>query len=714
MFSIRRFSSSISSLQLMWIPAMLKGEMPKFDEQKTQSFIGTHNGKFHCDEVFGCWMLKKLPQFAGYQILRTRAPEYLERCDIVLDVGGKFDHEEKRYDHHQRSFQETMNSLSIQVKDGKLKCGPSLDYNTPLSSAGLIYAFYGREVIRELLKEQGTIKCDDSTIEFYYDRLYKNFVEAVDAVDNGIKQHDSEPKYYAPVSLQSLVEEMNPAWNDKKSNEDVQFEKAMKVVGDIFTRQLHYLHNVWMPCRDIVQEGILNRNKNHKSGRILVMKESCPWKQHLFMLEEQLTTKGELIYAVYPGDINHTNWRVQAIPVSESAEFDNRCSLAKDWWGIRDSELAELTGIKTAFFVHQNGFIGGATKYEDAILLAENKMSTEVSRWSLRNFFLIGAFALQSGILFCLYRKLKRIECECTRESSTVELRFRNLNQLNEMKALKTKLRALEVRINDTQQRTVTFAPTTTTIAPQQSVPQSLSRVTSIASTEYVDALDDWPQTFVVESNEFSADFSTALDQEPENTKVLWRLARAMYNLTSTMEKNPARKNLIHEAHKYATDAYALLPTDFDVVKWCAITSGLVCEISGNKERIKMGYEFKKYLDEALAMNTADSTLLHMRARFSYAISNLTYWERKAASLLFATPPTATIDEALDDFLAAETLKPNQWIDNLLYIGLCYLNKKDYSNAQIYLKKAIEIPPNDSNDENSIAEAKKYLKSIYK
>ncbi|KAI6237257.1 Regulator of microtubule dynamics protein 1 [Aphelenchoides besseyi] len=358
-------------------------------------------------------------------------------------------------------------------------------------------------------------------------------------------------------------------------------------------------------------------------------------------------------------------------------------------------------------------------------------MSTEVSRWSLRNFFLVGAFALQSGIMFYLYRKLKRIERECTEENGTVELR-------NELKALKTKLRTLELRINDTQQRTVTFAPTTTTITPQQTVPQSLSRVTSIASSEYVDALDDWPQTFAVESNDFPPDFSTvnikeldelhakgehqvcfdtlkaALDQEPENTRVLWRLARAMYNLTSTMEKNSTRKNLIHEAHKYATDAYALLPTDFDVVKWCAITSGLVCEISGNKDRIKMGYEFKKYLDEALAMNAADSTLLHMRARFSYAISNLTYWERKAASLLFATPPTATIDEALEDFLAAETLKPNQWIDNLLYIGLCYLNKKDYSNAQTYLQKAIEIPPNDPNDESSIAEAKKMLKSIYK
>jgi uncharacterized UPF0160 family protein len=32
--------------------------------------IGTHNGKFHCDEVFACWMLKRLPKFKDHTIIR--------------------------------------------------------------------------------------------------------------------------------------------------------------------------------------------------------------------------------------------------------------------------------------------------------------------------------------------------------------------------------------------------------------------------------------------------------------------------------------------------------------------------------------------------------------------------------------------------------------------------------------------------------------------
>ena len=35
-------------------------------------------------------------------LYRTRDPKLLEECDIVVDVGGVYDPEKQRYDHHQR------------------------------------------------------------------------------------------------------------------------------------------------------------------------------------------------------------------------------------------------------------------------------------------------------------------------------------------------------------------------------------------------------------------------------------------------------------------------------------------------------------------------------------------------------------------------------------------------------------------------------------
>ena len=37
--------------------------------------IGTHNGKFHCDEVLACFMLRKLEEFGTAEIVRTRDPK---------------------------------------------------------------------------------------------------------------------------------------------------------------------------------------------------------------------------------------------------------------------------------------------------------------------------------------------------------------------------------------------------------------------------------------------------------------------------------------------------------------------------------------------------------------------------------------------------------------------------------------------------------------
>lgn len=72
--------------------------------------IGTHSGTFHCDEALACAMLKTLDPYAGQavSIVRTRDGETLDKCSIVVDVGGIYDAQKKRFDHHQRGFFESL------------------------------------------------------------------------------------------------------------------------------------------------------------------------------------------------------------------------------------------------------------------------------------------------------------------------------------------------------------------------------------------------------------------------------------------------------------------------------------------------------------------------------------------------------------------------------------------------------------------------------
>uniref|UniRef100_A0A7E4V089 Regulator of microtubule dynamics protein 1 n=1 Tax=Panagrellus redivivus TaxID=6233 RepID=A0A7E4V089_PANRE len=203
-----------------------------------------------------------------------------------------------------------------------------------------------------------------------------------------------------------------------------------------------------------------------------------------------------------------------------------------------------------------------------------------------------------------------------------------------------------------------------------------------------------------------------AYDSEPgakEDIELLWRLARACHMRSSVLsQKNPKRKELIVEGHKYALDANKIDGNNFNVVKWCAVTTGALADHLGVKERIQQGYAFKEFVDKAISMQS-EYSLYHMRGRFSYSVANLSWLERKAAATFFATPPTASIDDALKDFLEVEKLRPNQWLENLLYVAKCYVIKNDKANVVKYLKVAVSLPVHDDADKETQEEAKQLL-----
>lgn len=73
-------------------------------ETASGSTIGTHDGSFHCDEALAISMLKCLPQYENATVVRSRKPDILASCHMVVDVGAVYDETTLRFDHHQREF----------------------------------------------------------------------------------------------------------------------------------------------------------------------------------------------------------------------------------------------------------------------------------------------------------------------------------------------------------------------------------------------------------------------------------------------------------------------------------------------------------------------------------------------------------------------------------------------------------------------------------
>jgi len=326
--------------------------------------IGTHNGHFHCDEIFACFLLKNLPRYANAEIIRTRDPKILDECDTVVDVGGVFNAEKRRFDHHQKSFTETFHSLQ-----------PDKPWTIKLSSAGLIYVHYGREILKELLKKE-TIdeNVKDHLSEILFDKLYDKFVQEIDAIDNGINISENM-KYKINTNLSTRVGYFNPAWNDPNptEKEEIGFKQALEMIGKEFLDKFyHYIHQ-WWPARALLEKALSKRFDIDPSGSILVLDCAFPWREHLFDIEqEQKEILGDTIkYILYP-DSNQT-WRIQAVPLNNTS-FDNRLSLPKQWQGLRDDELSTKSGIQNCIFVHASGFIGGNTTYDGALAMARRSL----------------------------------------------------------------------------------------------------------------------------------------------------------------------------------------------------------------------------------------------------------------------------------------------------------------------------------------------------
>lgn len=102
----------------------------------------------------------------------------MKTCDIVVDVGGEYNPSAMRFDHHQRSFQESM-STTVE----------GTQWKTRLSSAGLVYAHFGKAVIAQIMGK----KTDDEAVHQIYNKMYENFIEEIDAYDNGISTCNCQP-----------------------------------------------------------------------------------------------------------------------------------------------------------------------------------------------------------------------------------------------------------------------------------------------------------------------------------------------------------------------------------------------------------------------------------------------------------------------------------------------------------------------------------------
>lgn len=280
----------------------------------------THNGTMHADEVFATAFLSLY--FGNFKVARvSEVPKDISTKTIIYDIGkGKFDH-------HQ---------TDARIRDNGIK----------YSSFGLLFEEYGLSYLKKLkLKNTKAI----------YNYLVKDFIEAIDAIDNGI--FPEIKSIYKIKTVSDVIKIFNPSYgsNDK---EDEQFIKAVSLAESILTEELKNV--IGKVEAGVKVKKILNKTK----GPILILDEYLPYEETVLT---SLSGK-KILFAIYPS--NRGGYGIKTIPIS-TTDKTSRVYFPKEWGGLTNEDLEKVTGIKGSLFCHTNRFLMTASDLDTAIKLAE-------------------------------------------------------------------------------------------------------------------------------------------------------------------------------------------------------------------------------------------------------------------------------------------------------------------------------------------------------
>lgn len=280
--------------------------------------FGTHDGTFHADEVTACALLILFHLIDEDKIVRTRDLEKLAECEYICDVGGIYQTDKKLFDHHQ------------------------IDYQGPMSSAGMILQY---------LLDQEIIRKSE------YDLLNLSLVMGVDAHDNG-----RDPLTPGHCSFSHVVSNFTPIRYDCSSREqDQAFHEALKFVQDHLKRLLARFEYT-QSCREIVKK-CMNQSKE-----VLLFDQNLPWLEIFFELNG---INHPALFVIMPSG---SHWKLRGVPPSYEERMKVRQPLPKEWAGLLDEDLKNVSGISGAVFCHKGRFISVWETREDAFKALEKAL----------------------------------------------------------------------------------------------------------------------------------------------------------------------------------------------------------------------------------------------------------------------------------------------------------------------------------------------------
>ncbi|MFB0517023.1 MAG: hypothetical protein ACETWG_10550 [Candidatus Neomarinimicrobiota bacterium] len=195
------------------------------------------------------------------------------------------------------------------------------------------------------------------------------------------------------------------------------------------------------------------------------------------------------------------------------------------------------------------------------------------------------------------------------------------------------------------------------------------------------------------------------------DVRYLWRIARHHFNNSDNTTDEEVIEREVHTGFEFSKQALAADTMDADAQGWYGILIGRVGEIKGTKQKILNSYDVKKHTLKAIDLDPDNDSWQHVMGRWHYTLADLNWFERTIASIVYATPPKASFEEAEKYFTSAAKLAPDD-VRHFLWLGKTQLELDKEDAARANLEQAISLPSKSDSDTILQDEARELLETL--
>ena len=201
---------------------------------------------------------------------------------------------------------------------------------------------------------------------------------------------------------------------------------------------------------------------------------------------------------------------------------------------------------------------------------------------------------------------------------------------------------------------------------------------------------DAQQQESLLHENEAFLKYAQVVKLDPANLMALWKCSELCSRIGARQTDKEKMKPYFTAAKNYASAALSVNTNSSEANCAMAFALGRIARVSTTKDRVILARDVKFYVDKAIRLDPANFRAYHILGRWNYDVSDLNMAERSFARMFYGKLPSASLDDAIEDFEKSRALYP-AFILNYYELARSYHRMGEDKKAVGYLQTLLTM-----------------------